>query len=281
MTSLLDCPAEVRQQILCHCLPGDVHNVGVAPRTAPLLPLLLTCKAVRLDVLEILKTWSPVYHIEDPAAIITPRRNRRLDDEEPHMRRISLRLFAGLDLARMRSPPIWAVEGVFDVDPWLRCVPSLPRAAVESVTVDLTPVPAWMAARRPDWVRATVRDARNNMFLRGCSGDIRKLVETLHGFYGAAGARVQLGGAVARKARATVESIMAGSLAAGAFAGEWLAGQREVPTRLSLGLVCRCWGVEVAGPKPRPWRYDQRTIQIRNEVSVVSGEGPCVVPGSP
>ena len=269
MTSLLDCPAELRQQILCHCLPGDVHNAGATPRTASLLPLLLTCKIIRLDVLQMLKTWSPVYHIEAPATI-TSRHNRRPDDE-PHMHRISLRLFAGLDLARMRSPPIWEVTGVFDVDPWLRCVPSLPRAAVESVTVDLTPAPAWMTARRPDWVRATVLDARNRAFMRGCVGGIRQLVEALCGLYGA-GARVQLGGTVARKTRASVEAMMAGGLTAGVFAGEWLAGPPEVPTRLSLGLVSRCWGVEVGGPVARPWRYDQRTIQVRNEVSDVFWE---------
>ncbi|KAG6364399.1 hypothetical protein INS49_006000 [Diaporthe citri] len=172
MASLLACPAELRQQVLSHCLPNDVHNAGAAPRTAPLLPLLLTCKVIRLDVLQLLGTWSPLYHIEDPAAIITTTSRRRLDDDEPHMRRISLRLFAGLDLARMHGEaPMGAVQGVFDVDPWLRCVASLPRAAVESVTVDLTPVPAWMAARRPDWVRSTVLDARNRAFLCGrCAG---------------------------------------------------------------------------------------------------------------
>lgn len=276
MASLLDCPAELRQQILSHCLPKDVHNAGAAPRTEPLLPLLLTCKVLRLDVLQLLGSWSPVYHIEDPAAIMTSRR----PDDEPSMRRISLRLFAGLDLAGMHGmAPMGAIQGVFDVDPWLRCVTSLPRAAVESVTVDLTPVPAWIAARRPDWVRSTVLDARNRAFLAGCASDIQELVRALCGFYGA-GVRVQLGGAVARIARRAVEDMMVSTGAAGShgaefvgFTGEWLSGPSEVPTRLSLVLICRCWGIEVGGPAARERWYGPRMVQIRNEVSAVFRRG--------
>lgn len=258
MASLLDCPAELRQQILSHCLPNDVHNAGAAPRTAPLLPLFLTCKALRLDALQLLGTWSPVYHIEDPAATTTSR--RRLDDDGPHMRRISLRLFAGLDLAKMHgAAPMGAIQGVFDVDPWLRCVASLPRAAVESVTVDLTPVPAWMAARRPDWVRAVVLDARNRSFLVGCAEDVRELVRALCEYY-SAGVTVHLGSAVRRTARRAVDDMIVGVGAVGGrgaefvgFTGEWMSGGREVPARLSLGLVCRWLGVEVVGPAARPW----------------------------
>lgn len=275
MVSLLDCPAELRQQVLGYCLPPDVHGAGAAPRTAALLPLLLTCRAVRLDVLQLLGTWSPLYHIEDPDAITTPPHPRRHDGDagEPQMRRISLRLFAGLDLARMRSAaPMGTVQGVFDVQPWLRCAASLPRAtggAIESVTIDLTPVPAWMSARRPDWVRANVLDARNRAFLDGCAPDVRELVGALRRSLGA-GVRVQLGGVVPRKARRVVEDMMgpAGAESVG-FGGEWLSGPREVPTRLSLGLVCRCWGIELDEPGVNDWRYDLRTVQIRNEVSAV------------
>lgn len=269
MASLLDCPAELRQQILSHCLPDAVHNAGAAPRTAPLLPLLLACRALRLDALQLLGTWSPVYHIEDPAAITS---RQRLDKDGPHMRSISLRLFADLDLAKMHgAAPMGAVQGVFDVDPWLRCVASLPRAAVESVNVDLTPVPAWMAARRQDWVRAVVLDARNRSFLVGCAEDVRELVRALCGFYGA-GVRVQLEGAVRRTARRAVDDMMVGVGAAGGcgaefvgFTGEWLSGGREVPARLSLGLVCRYLGVEVVGSAARPWwaRCEVSSVFIR------------------
>lgn len=279
MASLLNCPAELRQQILGHCLPGDVHDAGTAPRTAALLPLLLTCRTIRLDVLEILRTWSPVYHFEDPAAAVAVasslpcRRRDLLDAEEPHVRRISLRLFAGLDLGRMHSAaPMGAADGVFDAGPWLELVGWLPEEAVESVTVDLTPAPAWMTARRPDWVRATVLDARNRVFLAECAGGVRELVRALRGAYGA-WVTVQLGGSVPRSAGRAVEGMMvaqgeSGSTAAefGGFAGEWLSGPVEVPTRLSLALVCRCWGVEVAEPAEKRWYYP-RMNQIRNEVS--------------
>lgn len=289
MACLLDCPAELRQQILGYTLPDDVHNAGIAPRTAPLLPLLLTCRAIRLDVLELLRAWSPVYHIEDPAAITntkttTPSR-RRLDEDGPHMRRISLRLFAGLNLKRMRSWPIDAVVGVFDAGAWLRCVAKLPERApaVECVTIDLTPAPAWMAAKRPDWVRATILDARNTMFLRGCADGVRELVAALCESYRGGGVVVSLGGVVLRKARRDVEDMMVveeGSMAGRGtrfvgFEGEWLSGPSEVPTRLSLALLSRCWGLEVTGPSVRvnDWRYDQRTIQIRNEVGAVFRKG--------
>lgn len=283
MVSLLDCPAELRQQVLGYCLPPDVHNAGAAPRTAALLPLLLTCRAFRLDVLEMLGTWSPLYHVEDPHAITTPPPQPRRPDGggggEPHMRRISLRLFAGLDLARMRgAAPMGAVQGVFDVEPWLRCAESLPRAAatagvLESVTVDLTPVPARMCARRPDWVRGTVLDGRNRVFLVNCAPDVRELVRALRRSLGA-GVRVQLGGVVPRKARRAVEDMMgpAGAELVG-FGGEWLSGPREVPTSLSLGLVCRCWGIELVEPRVRDWRDDQRMVLIRNEVSAVLMRG--------
>lgn len=272
MASLLDCPAELRQQILGHCFPNDVHNAGVAPRTAPLLPLLLTCKALRLDILQLLGSWSPVYHIEDPAAIVTTTSRRGLDDDEPHMRKISLRLFVGLDLGMMHgAAPMGAIQSVFDVDPWLACVPSLPRAAVESVTVDLTPVPAWMAARRPDWVRSVVLDARNRAFLTGCAVDVKELVRALCGSYGA-GVRVQLGGAVAWTTRRAVDDMMVSAGAAGGqgaefvgFTGEWLSGGRDVPMRLSLGLVCHYLGVDMVGPAVTPWwaRCEVSSVFIR------------------
>lgn len=284
MASLLSCPAELRQQILSHCLPDEVHNAGVAPRTAPLLSLLLTSRAIRFDVLELLGTWSPLYHIEDPHAffITTLRRRsrRRLyaddDDELLHMRRISLRLYARLDLKLMRNmAPMGAVDdGIFDEGAWLRCVgllPSGPEAAVQSVVVDLTPVPAWMVARRPDWVRATVLDARNKAFLRGCADGVRRLVGALEELYGGTGVSVLLGGVVPHKARRAVEDMMvvgAGRTAEPVrFAGEWLSGPVEVPTRLSLGLLCRCWGVDVGSPAQKNWFYEPRMIQIRNEVS--------------
>lgn len=289
MACLLGCPPELRQQILGYILPDDVHNAGIAPRTAPLLPLILTCKAVRLDVLELMRTWSPVYHIEDPAAITNTKKTtttsrRQIKKDGPHMRRVNLRLFAGLDLRRMRSPPVDAVEGVFDARSWLRCVAKLPRRApaVECVTVDLTPAPAWMASKRPDWVRGTVLDARNTMFLRGCADGVKELVRALCGLYGP-GVRVSLGGVVPRKARRAVEDMMVveeGSTAGRGgtfvgFEGEWLSGPSEVPTRLSPALVCRCWGLEVGGPSVRvkDWRYDRRTIQIRNEVGAVFRKG--------
>lgn len=288
MASLLSCPAELRQQILSHCLPHEVRNAGVAPRTAPLLPLLLTSRAIRLDVLELLGTWSPLYHIEDPHTffITTLRRRhrRRLyaddDDELLHMRRISLRLFAGLDLKLMRNmAPMGAVDdGIFDEGAWLRCVgllPSGPEAAVQSVVVDLTPAPAWMMARRPDWVRATVLDARNKAFLGGCADGVRRLVGALEEVYGGTNVSVLLGGVVPNKARRVVEDMMVVGADRGAggvrFAGEWLSGPVEVPTRLSLGLLCRCWGVDVGSPAQRNWFYEPRMIQIRNEVSGAPG----------
>lgn len=287
MACLLDCPAELRQQILGYTLPDDVHNAGIAPRTAPLLPLLLTCRVIRLDVLELLRTWSPLYHIEDPATITTTTKSRRrLDKDGPHMRRINLRLFADLDLRRMRSPPVDAVDGVFDAGPWLRCVASLLKRApaVECVTVDLTPAPAWMAPKRPDWVRGTLLDARNTMFLRGCAPRVRVLVRALCEYCGP-GVRVSLGGAVPRKARRAVEDMVVvdedspeGShwVRLVGFEGEWLSGSPDVPTRLSLALLSRCWGLEVSGPSVRvkDWRYDKRTIQIRNEVGAVFRKRP-------
>lgn len=279
MACLLSCPAELRQQILGRLLPHDVHNAGVAPRTAPLLPLLLTCKVIRLDVLQILDIWSPLYHIENPAAIVNTSR-RIFDNDKAHMRMINLRMFAGLDLKKMRNmAPMGAVDdSIFDVDPWLQCVALLPRNVVESVTVDLTPAPAWMAAKRPDWVRGTVLDARNRAFLEGCAGGVGDVVGALCDFYDGGQVRVQLGGMVPQKARRAVEDMVAvvrgaagGYLAGfGGFAGEWLSGPREVPTRLSLKLVCHCWGIEVGGPGERQRWNDERIIQIRNEVGSVT-----------
>ncbi|KAG8166118.1 hypothetical protein KVR01_004670 [Diaporthe batatas] len=300
MPTLLSLPPELRQHILSPCLPADVHNAGVAPRTAALLPLLLTCRAVRLDVLELLRSWSPLYHIEDPRAFYVRsqqrgQRGRDDDDDVAQMRRVSLRLFADLDLKRMRRvAPLGAHdEGCFDVDAWLRCVGALPRpgdgdgaGAVESVVLDLTPVPVWMATWRPDWVRANVLDARNRPFLVGCEDGVRKIAAALFGVYeGAGGVSISLGGAVPSKARRVVEAgleILDPRLAleaqmgrmsvldAGAggkvpFAGEYIKGPADEPTRLRLGLVCLCWGVDVRGLARGDYAFETRLIQIRNE----------------
>lgn len=294
MASLLSCPAELRQQILTHCLPREVHNAGVAPRTTALLPLLLTSRAIRLDVLELLKSWSPLYHIEDPHAFWVDtsrrRRHRRLygddDDELMHMRRISLRLFARLDLKRMRGmAPMGAVDDdLFDMDAWIRCAGLLPArrgdgggGVVESVVVDLTAAPVWMALRRPDWMRATVLDARNKLFLDGCSEGVRRLVAALCEQYEGTGVAVHLGGVVARKARRAVEEMemlyvgpYAGIVP---FAGEWMSGPPDEPTRLSLALVCRCWGINVKSPARRSTAAEERMIQVRNEVSYAFRKG--------
>lgn len=303
MPTLLSLPSELRQQILSPCLPADVHNAGVAPRTAPLLPLLLTCRAIHLDVLELLKSWSPLYHIEDPQAffINTLRRrgHRRLyvdaHDDVLHMRRISLRLFADLDLKYMRSVgPMGAFdEANLDVDAWLRCVAVLPRpgegddgaaaAVVESVVLDLTPVPVWMALRRPDWVRATVLDSRNKLFLDGCEDGVRKLAGALLRVYegvGGAGVSVSLGGMIPCKARRVVETGMgnmnmldAGRGGTVPFAGEWVKGPADESTRLRLALVCLCWGIDVKSPAKRSYDLEQRAVQVRNQVSCASEDG--------
>lgn len=296
MPTLLSLPSELRQHILSRCLPTDVHNAGVAPRTTPLLPLLLTCRTFHLDVSELLKSWSPLYHIEDPQAFfittLRRRRHRRLYADAPDdlgcMRRVSLRLFAGLDLKRMRGlAPMGAFDQeCFDVDAWLRCVEVLPRpgeggGVVESVVLDLTPAPVWMVLKRPDWVRATVLDARYNALLRGCDDRVRRLAAALFGVFGGAGVSVSLGGIVPWKARRAVETGMVvqkprlggmGLLDAGPgetfpFVGEWIKGSADEPVRSRLALVCLCWGVDVGRPARRSRDTEERITQVRNEVS--------------
>jgi hypothetical protein len=288
----LSCPAELRQQILTHCLPRQVRNAGVAPRTTALLPLLLTSKAIRLDILELLKSWDSLYHIDDPHGFsVNTLRRRRLcaggegeDEWLLPMRRISLRVFAKLDLKGMRNAaPTGAVDdSMFDVDAWVRCVGLLPRpggegedggggAAVEGVVVDLTPVPVWMELWRPDWVRAAVLDARNKTFLDGGALRTRRLVGALCEHYRGTGVSVSLGGMVPAKAKRVMLELVADGDGGGAgrvgFAGQWITGPVEVPTRLSLPLLCLCWGVDVQDPRWDGWRRAERLAQIRNEVS--------------
>ncbi|KAJ0108594.1 hypothetical protein J7T55_015028 [Diaporthe amygdali] len=264
MVSLLDCPAELRQQILDHLIPSEVRDAGAAPRTAPLLPLLLACKKIRLDTLQLLKKWSPVYHFERPATIL----GARWRPDEPHMRNISLRLFADMDLHAARYITAFGASGVFDPDSWVRCATSLPRLAVESVVVDLTAAPAWMVARRPDWVRGTLLDARNRCLLDNCVVEVTAIVKKVSEVYGP-GVPVHLGGVVTRKAKKAVDEMLdwarkeAGCVNI-AFVGEWIAGPKELPTRLSLVLLCRCWGMKLE--QPAVAQYDTpRWIQIRNE----------------
>lgn len=269
--SFLVCPAELRQQILRLLLPSDIRAAGEAPRTAPLRPLILTCKTFQRDIQKLLNSWWPVYHFERPN-MITAGRWR---SDEPHIRDISLRFFADVDLNLTHNLAPSGANGAVDAEPWKQCLSDLPRAAVRSVVVDLTAAPAWMTHLRPDWVRATLLDSRNRSLLMGCDDDIVELVRRLCELYGPE-VEVDLGGEVFGRVKGPVLDIVRRARGEAGredveFVGTWLKGPREVPWRLSLVNLCRCWRMELSGAEAEARYGEARMSQIRSEVSDSEG----------
>jgi hypothetical protein len=198
MSHLLQLPSELRQSILLEALPT---HIDVSKETAsPFGDILLICKSLREDVLEIIKQHEPIYTVRDPAHL---RYVRRLK----HVAHVKLDIFAPSTIPNLREhvfPPWEAPTLQLLIEKWSGKIARLPKSGLKSVTVDISPVPGYGRERNQEWISFLVNDPKisNKLFNRH-NHDIASLV-------GIVGTR--LGQADDAKKKEGVTVIISGSM---------------------------------------------------------------------
>ncbi|KAK9788253.1 putative R3H domain-containing protein [Seiridium cardinale] len=151
MSQLQRLPKELRQHIVIHTLPVEITAEELRPQLV--LPLLLICKWLHNDALEVLSIWSPICVLRDPdiknfGIQLSSCRN-------VFFKSLSLRvqLFATLDMnAFLRREVRSTIPARHHVERWIDCIRHLPRELINSVAVDLTPCPQSLRTKNPELV---------------------------------------------------------------------------------------------------------------------------------
>lgn len=174
MTLLTDLPAELRQQIL-GVIPGsmpDEIQLSQSGWPDPVNQLLATCKLLRADTIRLMSTWSFDCLIPRSGYIEhLPRLSRAKEalGLTNRIQKVRLLIFAEITLAHIRDPGNLARAhlGSLDriMDKWVERCPKLPRGDIQTVVVDVTPVPRKMLESHPNLVPANLVDARTELFL--------------------------------------------------------------------------------------------------------------------
>lgn len=238
MTDLLSCPPEIRQHILSYLLPEEVRAFKSVSRTSALLPVILTCKTLEGDILQLFHKWSPKFRLDRPQDVAEVSESA----EASHIQTLVLRLFAETETRRLHEPRSW-VGGLQEMMPWIERVSVLPKFSVRTVILDLTPAPMWMVRKRPDCMRAMVMDGQCKLFFDYMGPAIERLIETIHDEYDGR-VSIQIGGTVGWNCRQPIFRLIDEAEARHRkkiqFVGDWLSGDTQNPVHLSLPLIsCR------------------------------------------
>lgn len=174
MALLTDLPAELRQCII-RLLPGSVPaevRLDHHRWPDPVNQLLITCKLLRADAIQIMSTWSFNCLISRSAFIERlPRLIRAIKalGLENKVQKIRLLVWSLMEIGHIRNPLSLPRQ---DVDPiekivaeWIERLTRLPRGDIKTVIVDATPLPQHMTENRPQVVNANLRLSRTSLFL--------------------------------------------------------------------------------------------------------------------
>ncbi|KAK9425885.1 putative R3H domain-containing protein [Seiridium unicorne] len=151
MSRLQRLPKELRQHIIIHTLPVEITAEELRPQL--ILPLLLICKWLHNDALEVLSIWSPICLLRDPD--IKNFGSQLSSCRNGFFKSLSLRvqLFATLDMkAFLRSEVRSTIPARHHVERWIDCIRRLPKEIINSVAVDLTPCPQSLRVKNPELV---------------------------------------------------------------------------------------------------------------------------------
>jgi hypothetical protein len=143
MATLTDLPRELRHEILLATVKLDDRPiVGQAwPKTC--MVLLQVCRVIQYDMLWVIKTWVPLWHLRRPMDLRKPPA-LTVDGTvyKPASHRICIKLFHEVDIRNVRNTFDRYPAGMYPishVEPWCNAVPGLPMD-IEVISLDVTPV---------------------------------------------------------------------------------------------------------------------------------------------
>jgi hypothetical protein len=154
MSCLLDLPSELRQAILLLALPTHI-TVGES-MPSPIAGILLICKSLKKDTLEIIKQHRPIYIVRYPVHL------QYLQHVE-HVTHIKLELFSTSTIHNLRNhfftpwetPPLEALFSQWSVE-----LVHLAKSVPKTVIVDLSPVPGYGREKSQEWISFLVNDSK-------------------------------------------------------------------------------------------------------------------------
>lgn len=279
MALLTDLPAELRQQII-RLLPGSVPaevRLDHHRWPDPVNQLLITCKLLRADAIQVMSTWSFDCLISRSAFIERlPRLIRAIKELglENKVQKIRLLVWSSMDIGRIRHPlsslqqEVDSIESI--VTKWIEHLTRLPRGDIKTVIVDATPLPQHMTENRPQVVNANLRLPRTSRFLRDNRGAVSDIMLRLNQHFNPALlnegedetnvieeppgplTRLILGGRFGEGSRSTIEAILNDSgisttpkkSDASAFVGNFC--DSDIPPNLSLYRLAQKCGIHIS-----------------------------------
>lgn len=281
MALLTDLPAELRQQII-RLLPGSVPaevRLDHHRWPDPVNQLLITCKLLRADAVQVMSTWSFDCLISRSAFIERlPRLIRAIKalGLENKVQKIRLLVWSSMGIGRIRHPlsplqqEVDSIESI--VTKWIEHLTRLPRGDIKTVIVDATPLPQHMTENRPQVVNANLRLPRTSGFLRNNRGAVSDIMLHLNQHFNPALlnkgedetdvieeppdpgplTRLILGGRFGEGCRSTIEAILNDSgisttpkkSDASAFVGNFC--DSDIPPNLSLYRLAQKCGIHIS-----------------------------------
>lgn len=255
MTRITDLPYELRQQILLS-IPGSVPEEIRLDRGGwpdPAHQLLATCKLLRADTIQLMRTWPLAYLISKADDILLLpyliRAIQRLG-LEPKNLKIRLLYFSEIDIDDVRDPsnpmPVYHKILRDKMSRWKDRIQALPKSIIKTIVIDATPLPQEMLQGRPNMVHANLMDENTHLFVRKSSYWISAFIKDLDKYFH--GHRLQIpkpprvsilvGGRFGEISRSYMRSKSH-------FVGTFCNG--EMPTSLSLHRMIQNCGIILCG----------------------------------
>ncbi|KAK2608321.1 hypothetical protein N8I77_006939 [Diaporthe amygdali] len=173
MSLLTDLPAELRQHII-QLIPGSVPEEIRLDHTGwpdPVDQLLLTCRLLRADTIQLMSTWS--FDCLIPRSDDIGRLPRLLCAMQTlglknRVRKIRLLIWSNIEIEHVR--PLGdhnycggELRRMGQV--WMKALRMLPPGDIKTVVIDATPLPQTMIERHPNLVRANLIEPRTQVLL--------------------------------------------------------------------------------------------------------------------
>lgn len=279
MALFTDLPAELRQHII-RLIPGGVTaevRLDHHQWPDPVNQLLVTCKLLRADTIQVMSTWSFDCLITRSAYIdLLPRLTRaiRALGLDNKVQKIRLLVWSLIDIRHIRDPSSPSRDYVNlgrIAANWTERLERIPTGDIKMVVVDATPLPQYIIEKRPQLADANLRLSFTSMFVSSQQTKVSEIILQAKKHFNPAAfkeegdrieidrehqgpgswTRVVLGGRFGENSRSAVEAIMEDSgipseqdpSDACAFVGSFC--DKDMPAHLSLHLLVQQCGIQL------------------------------------
>lgn len=302
MAQFTDLPAELRQHII-RLIPGGVPaevRLDHHRWPDPVNQLLVTCKLLRADTIQVMSTWSfdclisRSAFIDQLPLLVRAIRALGLDNK---VQKIRLLVWSLIDIQHIRDPSSTLrqhanLERI--ATKWTERLERIPTGDIKLVVVDATPLPQHIIDKRPQLADANLRLFFTSMFVSSQKTKVSDIVLQAKKHFNPAafkegedgtevdgehpdprsGTRVVLGGRFGENSRSAVEAIMEDSGIpskqdpgdACAFVGSFC--DEDMPAHLSLHLLVQQCGIQLdTGGREGLFRLDVSGVTLLEDAN--------------